>query len=197
MADPRCVGEGAGWGTVDGVRLRVLLLAAEDRTDVARAIARALSARHEPTIVEHKGFMASFRAARAAREFAPHLIHAVGARGAAKAGAVVALGAKVPLVISANAADARATEALDVAAAVLLDEGATADQLRAQGVDRDLYILSPPDSEEEDDAFLGALEVVYGRVLSGADVELEQEEQQAQPAAPKSEQLVHIGRRKA
>lgn len=209
MADPGCVGEGAGWGTVDGARLRVLLLGGAEQRATSDAIARALSMRHQPTLVGEAGFFAAFHAARAAKAIAPQVVHAIGASGAAKSGAVVAAGIKAPFVVSVSAADvegrhARATiEAIRAASAVLLEHGSLADVLRARGIERDLYVLSPPENAEEDATFLGALEVVYGRVIAGADVEIElldeshaRAELQA-PAIPAGEKLVHIRRRKS
>jgi hypothetical protein len=194
MADSDCVGEGAGWGTIEGTRLRVLLLAAGERGEVARAIARALSQRHDPSVVDDHGLFSSFHSARAAKELAPHLIHAV---GDAKSTTVVALGIKAPYVISVAKEDLHrrhVLEAIAKAAAVLLESGAVADQLRARGVERDLYVLSPPETAEDDAVFLGALEVVYGRVLAGAGVDLLPLEEE--PTA-KAERLVHITRRKS
>jgi hypothetical protein len=195
MADKDCVGEGAGWGTVEGTRLRVLLLAAAERGEVARAIARALSRRHDPAVVDDHGLFSSFHAARAAKDVAPHLIHAV---GGAKSTAVVALGIKAPYVLSIVKEDIdrrNLIETINQAAAVLLDSGALANELRARGVERDLYVLSPPEHADEDERFLGALEVVYGRVLAGSDVELELEPEA--PVQSGGEKLVHIGRRKS
>lgn len=209
MADPGCVGEGAGWGTVDGARLRVLLLGGAEHRATADAIARALSLRHQPSLVGEAGFFAALHAARAAKEISPHVVHAIGASGAAKSGPVVAAGVKVPLVVSVAAADlegrhARAAiDAIHAASAVLLEHGSLADVLRARGIERDLYVLSPPENEGEDAVFLGALEVVYGRVIAGADVEVELlDESHALaelrgPPVPAGEKLVHIRRRKS
>src|SRR5688572_30644462 len=111
MARPDCIGEGSGWGTVDGSRLRVLVLSDLDRSAAAHAICRALSVRHDPTLVEARGIFTGLKAARAAREVKPHLIHAVGAAGAARSAPVIASGTEIPFVLSLTLADLKARAA--------------------------------------------------------------------------------------
>jgi hypothetical protein len=173
MGAEDCIGEGSGWGTIAGVRLKILVLAGEDRLDADR-LARALARHHEVESLNEGGILAALTAARAARSLAPDLVHAVGVEGAAKAAHAVAAGIGAPLVVSLAARDfakrtrARALERAQDAAALLCDEGATADLLRAEGISRDVYVVALPGGadETEDRLVLEAIEVVYGRVIA-------------------------------
>lgn len=194
MAERNCAGEGSGWGTIEGSRLRVLLVAASDHLDVARAVARALALKHDPVIFEEHGFFSSLHAANAAKETMPHLVHAI---GVSKTAQMVASGIKAPFLMTLATRDLEKRGLLDRvqgAAAVMLEDGSVAEALRKRGVERDLYVIGPPPAPAEDLSFLGAIEVVYGRVVAGEEVELEPEPEVA--AAPEGPQLVQIGRKK-
>lgn len=174
-----CEGEGTGWGTIEGVTLRVLVLASPDREAESILFVRAFGDRHEMTRVAGKaGLGASFVAARAAQETDPHLVHAIGLTGFAKAGPTVASGTKRPLIVTLAADDVeanpkRCVKLAQSADAVILDHTPTADAMRELGVKRDLYVIAPPREGGAHAYVLGAHEIVYGRVLGATDVELE------------------------
>jgi hypothetical protein len=192
MAERNCEGDGSGWGTIEGSRLRVLIVAPTEHMDEARAVARALSLKHDPVIVEERGFFSSLHAANAAKETMPHLIHAI---GVSKTAQVVASGVHAPFLMTLGERDLEKNgvlERVNAANAVMLESGAVAEALRKRGIGRELYVIGPPPRSDEDLAFLGAVEVVYGRVVAGAEVELDPEVET--PAAPP--ELVQIGRKK-
>lgn len=191
METPRdCRGEGSGWGTIEGVTLHPLLLVGDHHGVLAEATAAALSSRHHPTLVQSTGWFPGLDAARAAHEHPPELVHAFGADGSAAAGPKVAAGLKVPLVLTLAEAELTPglsrtlSKAIATAHAVILTNGAAADRLRSLGVTRDLYVIEVPALEDRP-AYFGALEVVYGRVLAGTELPLDE----APPAPPGLVQL--------
>ena len=201
MTPNDCVGEGSGWGTIDGARLRILILTDPRRREDARRVVHALAMRHAVETSSEDGIFRSLVAARAARALSPHLIHAVGLRGAAKSAPLIASGMNIPYVLSLNGADiddlGKMLEIIERALAVLLENGTLADRLRSLGVDRELYVLSIPENADDDASFLGALEIVYGRVLAGTEsnVELETNARLGRGEAANANTLVKIGRK--
>jgi hypothetical protein len=178
MAAADCMGQGSGWGTIAGVRLRILILAPRDRAD-AQGLARVLIKHHDALLAEESGVLAALSAARAARTHNADLVHSVGVEGAARSAETVALGVGAPLVQSLSGADldARsAKRALDRAAratAVIADSGATADRLRSAGIARDIYVVASPNTAaRDDDAIAEALDVIYGRIIADARPDL-------------------------
>ncbi|MCK6552288.1 hypothetical protein L6R52_41040 [Myxococcota bacterium] len=171
MGREGCAGGGTGWGTIEGLKIRVLLLADPARHADAAAIQRALVPRHDAHLLGGKRLFGALEAAKAAQALRPHLVHAVGLTGRAKSARTIAAGMRVPLTVSLTTEDVAAAKPKTVlavaaeAAAVIVERGATADQLRALGVTRDIYVVSPPPAKEDDAMFLGAIEIVYGRVL--------------------------------
>ncbi len=172
---------GPGYGALEGRTARVLVLAGPERAGVAAGIARALAPRHlaEVFAPERPGLLVGLSAARAAQAFGPHLVHALGVDGAARAAGAVAAGVGAPLIQSLDGNDLAqhrraALAAARRAAAVVVETEAEADTLRAAGVQRELYVTSSPDPEpgDADRFFLGAIEVVYGRVVYAAGVEI-------------------------
>jgi hypothetical protein len=171
------VGQGFGWGTLEGVRLRILVLADSARKEEAETIRRVLSSKHEVRLVEDDRWIRWLIAARAATEMNPQLVHVVGLAGSARPARAIAAGMRVPLVLSLSEPDIerRTRTALGrsrQADAVLVDCGGAAERLRNAGLERELYVVARPDAADVDEAYRIALEVVYGRVLgaSGADL---------------------------
>lgn len=191
-----CVGEGTGWGTIENVTLRVLLLVAPDRDDAGASFERALEGRHEVTrLAGAAGFGASLTSGKAARHVDPHLLHAFGIGGYAKTAGTVAAGMNKPLVVSLTLDDVRAeprrTKKLASRAdALVLDDTEAADAVRALGVERDLYVIGQPRDDEALSYLLGAYEIVYGRVLGARETELEEDAATYEVA---SDGLVQIG----
>jgi hypothetical protein len=172
MAEASCVGEGAGWGTLEGVSIRVLLVAVPSRTEAAAAIARALSKKHDVRTSVQTGWGGWLSAARAAAMTRPHLLHAVGFSARARTvalgtGSAFVLGLYDEDIVRAPGKAARQARRADT---VIVDCGAAADRLRAEGIDREIYVLPPLDDETQ---LLVALEVVYGRLLSRRGAKLE------------------------
>lgn len=173
VAQSLCEGEGAGWGTISGRRLRVLVLADPERSLEASHVVRCLERRHEAHPIAGSGWRAWLWAARTARTVTPHLIHAVGVSGAARAARAIALGVSVPSVLSLSVKDVevgasrRWLTAAQAAGALIADGGETADRLRDAGLKRSIYVIETPPSIEFDVQFLHALEVVYGRLVAG------------------------------
>jgi len=172
----------AGYGTIERSRLRILLLGGPERAEELEATARALAPRHEATVLCNTGGLrAKLRAARAASELDPHLVHAIGTDGIAKAAATIAAGVGRPLVatIDGDEIQERAKGVLAFAQrayGVVLDTQASADALRARGVERPLYVTSAPmlSRPDDDPHYLGSIEIVYGRVIDAAGVALEE-----------------------
>jgi hypothetical protein len=166
------MGEGSGWGTIAGVRLRILVLASTDRTEAERLV-RLLSRHHDARLGKAAGLFAGLQAAKAARALAPDLVHAIGVDGAAKSAHAIAAGIGAPLIAGLSAADLddkrrrRALERAKDAAALVIDDGKTADLLRTAGVTRDIYVIASPDPKDDIEArtVLEAIEVVYGRII--------------------------------
>ena len=163
------------YGAIENTRLRVLVLADDQRQGQARAIARALSPRHEAIVLaDKKRWLGRLSVARAATEFDAQLIHCIGCLGSAAAAGPVARGAGIPLIATLDSSDlsgkfGRRTDALARRAdAVVLPTADDADVFRNAGIDRDLYVTSlpGPEADEGDRFFLGAIEVVYGRVAN-------------------------------
>jgi len=181
---------GPGWGAIEHRRLTVLVLGASDHRgrNAASAIARAVGLKHSTILLapERGGLIAKLSATRTASERKPELIHSVGTRGVARAAGSIAAGLGVPLIASlvrADLADRRHVARIAAGAkAIVLEEEADADAFRGAGIGRELYVTASPDpsSSDGDRFYLGAIEVVYGRVLFGAETE---------PA----EELVRIG----
>lgn len=193
MTEEHCQGDGGGWGTLVGVRLSVLLLADPDRAEAAKQVARALESRHHRVtfLAERRGALSShLLAARAAQGVDPKIVHGVGGRGFGAASAPVARGIGARLIVSLGPEDLVLTKPkklaklANAADAVLLQEESLVEPLRSGGMKRDVYILPNPDGEEQDTPFMRALEIVYGRVLTG-EVEPNEESGGAQ--------LVQIG----
>lgn len=195
---------GGGYGTIENRRLRILFLAAPDQADVARGAARALASRHDAEVFAPAkgGFGARLSAARAVSELKPDLVHAFGSEGVAKAAGAVTAGARVPFVLTIGASDlakrsARHTEKLiRVASAVTVETAADADALRNLGIDREIYVTTNPDIEpgEADRFFLGAIEIVYGRLFeSDGSSACENEAKNTDGAKSDGEDLVRIG----
>ncbi len=185
-----CQGTGSGWGTVEGVRLKILLLAAPDSGERAHMIARALTG-HDPTVVTGpQGFIsAPLTAAKAARATIPHLVQAVGGKGLALAAGPVASGLPAPLVVSLRPEDVskRSVKLANRANIVLLTSEAAVAPMRKLGLNRDVYIISDPENANDRAPYQGAIEVAYGRAL---EVRPEPTEEEAPEKAP---QLVQIG----
>jgi hypothetical protein len=156
---------GGGWGTIAGVRLRVLVLADPDRGDVTDRIARALDRHSVHVLSDPRGALSSHvAAAKAARQTRPDIVHGVGARGFGAAAAPIARGMGVRLVVSLGDPDLRSSKPKKLArlanaadAVVLSDEGLVP-PLRAAGLARSVYVVP-------DDALARPLEVIYGRLL--------------------------------
>lgn len=171
MGTEGCTAGGTGWGTIEGLKVRVLILADPAREADAAAIQRALVPRHDAHVLGGRRLFGALEAAKAAQALKVQLVHAVGLTGRAKSARTIAAGMKVPLAVSLTAEDLAAAKPKVVlavaaeAAAVIVEHGATADALRALGVTRDIYVVSPPATTDEDALFLGAIEIVYGRVL--------------------------------
>jgi hypothetical protein len=179
-----------GWGTVEGVRLAVLLLADPERAEAANAVARSLSRGHDVALLaEKRGAIAShLQAANAARQLHPRVVHGVGARGFGAAAAPIARGIGAKLVVSLapedldRCSDKKLARLANGADAVLLDDESLVEPLRRAGMKRTVYILPPPAAPEEDAEYFAATEIVYGRVLDG----------EVAPAC-EEEQIVQIG----
>lgn len=179
MRTPRnCEGEGSGWGTIEDVTLHPLLLSGPSRAPLAELTAQALGRRHRPTLVVRGGLFPGIDAARAGHEIHPELVHAFGREGAASAAPKVAAGLDVPLLLSLDEADVagplprRLRQAIEGADAVILTTGKAAELLRAAEIKRDLYVIAEPNAAELP-TYFGALEVVYGRVLAGTELDYE------------------------
>lgn len=198
MSDAECVGRGAGWGTIAGRRLRILVLVGSgDRSDAER-IRAAIARAHDVELVAVDGFKGALLGAQAARELHADLIHAVGVEGVAKSAETIAAGSSLPLIASLRLRDleerARPTKRrAERARAVIVPSGEAAERLRARGVERDIYVLALPSGPNDEPAYLGALEVVYGRVLGAEDAGEGAEGGEAVAAAP---QLVQLRSRK-
>lgn len=177
VGEPSCTAGGTGWGSIEGIAVRVFLLPSPDHTTEARGISRALAVEHAPMLFEERGLLSALFATRAAAEHHPHLVHALGVSGPARAAPAIAAGLRVPLVLSLTTPDlegstrGRAVSRAKSADLLLVDEGRTAERLRELGVDRELYVLAPPPGPALDAAFARAIEIVYGRLL-GAHSEL-------------------------
>ncbi len=192
-----CVGEGTGWGTIENVTLRVLLLVDPDRAADGARFERALDGRHHVTrLCDGAGPLAAFTAAKAARGVDPHLVHAIGLAGFAKAAPTVAAGTNKPLIVTLtrDAIEQKPKRVKALAAradAVIVDDVDVTEQLRALGIERDLYVIGMPTHDDALEYILGAYEIVYGRVLGARDTELEEDE----PATYEVDgaQLVQIG----
>lgn len=191
-----CVGEGTGWGTIENVTLRVLLLVAPDRSEDGERFDRALDGRHRVTrLCEGAGPLAAFTAAKAARGTDPHLVHAFGVTGFAKSAPTVAAGTTKPLIVTLTRDDVttqpKRIQAIAARAdAVVVDDVEVTDALRALGIERDLYVIGMPKGDDALEYLLGAYEIVYGRVLGARETELEED-----PATYEVDgsQLVQIG----
>jgi hypothetical protein len=196
---------GAGYGAIESVRLRILLLLDPRMSQLGASVARALGQRHQ---IERVGnapgsrWFASLSAARAAHAWAPHLIHAIGSEGAARAVGPVAAGLGRPFVLTLDAESlarpsGRLRRAIAAADAVVVPERSITERLRELGIERELYVTSFPElgPSEQDRFFLGSIEVVYGRVVAERKVDLSS----ATPIAPLegSDRLVQIGPRKS
>ncbi len=166
-----CQGTGSGWGTVEGVRLKILLLAAPDSSERAESVAQALT-NHDPTVLRGpQGFFAApLTAAKAARATTPHLVQAIGGKGLALAAGPVASGLGIPLVVSLRPEDVskRSVKLANRANIVLLTSEAAVAPMRALGLNRDVYIIGDPEQPDDRAPFQGAIEVVYGRALEVA-----------------------------
>lgn len=170
----RRVAVGAGYGSIDGVRLSILLLADARHEATMRAIARALGRHHDiaafaaPT----HGPSVWLLAAKKAVISRPHLVHAIGIDGAARPAALIASGMGIPLAQTLTRSDlglAPAYPAVSRASAVLVEDGDTASTLRKKGIERTLYVIANPNLEMDDARFLGALEIIYGRIVTPTD----------------------------
>jgi hypothetical protein len=202
------VTEGAGYGAIESVRLRILLLTDPRLSQLAASVARAIGGRH---YVERVGdtrgglgsrWLASLSVARAAQSWVPHLLHAIGAEGAARAVGPVAAGLGRPFVLTLDEESlarpsGRLRRALLAAAAVVLPTRSLAERVRDLGIERELYVTSFPELEDprEDLFFLGSIEVVYGRVVVAGKVDLSD----ATPIEPLvgGDRLVQLGPKKS
>lgn len=193
-----CVGEGTGWGTIENVTLRVLLLADVDRAEDGRHLAAALDGRHDVTLLaDRAGPLAVMTAGKAARGTDPHLVHAFGLGGYAKSAPTVASGMNKPLIVTLAAEDftrdpkrcQRLAERVD---ALIVDDVGVTDAIRALGIERDLYVIGTPKGDADLPYLLGAYEIVYGRVLGARDAELEEDEEVGTFEVD-GQQLVQIG----
>jgi hypothetical protein len=178
MSDAR-----GGWGTLAGVRLKVLVLVDPERAEAGRAVVRAIGRSHDVTLLaEKRGTIAShLEAARAARAVSPRVVHGVGARGFGAAAAPIARGIGAKLVVSLAADDLVRCRAKQLARlcngadAVLLDDETIVAPLRAAGLKRSVYILPSPSHAGEDASYLAGIEIAYGRILAG-EAEAERDE---------------------
>jgi hypothetical protein len=202
------VTQGAGYGAIESVRLRILLLVDPRLSGLGASVARALGGRHQVERVGDTGsglgsrWFASLTAARAASSWAPHLLHAIGSEGAARAVGPVAAGLGRPFVLTLDEESlvhpsGRLRRAMLSAAAVVVPRREIAERVRELGIERELYVTSFPDPgpSEEDRFFLGSIEVVYGRIVAERRVDLSD----AAPIAPLegSDRLVQLGPKKS
>lgn len=171
----------SGYGTIETSRLRILMLGGPSRAGALEAASRAVGSRHAVTVLCNAGGLrAKLRAARAASELKPHLVHSVGCEGIASSAATIAAGVDRPLIASLDASELADRKRAAAAFArraygVILEREADADVLRACGVERPVYVMSSPrlDHAEDDRFYLGSIEIVYGRAIELGDVPLE------------------------
>lgn len=166
---------GTGYGALENLRISIFILGAQDRQAEAAAMIEAMESRHRVISYapEKTGFFTKFSAARAASEIKPHLIHALGLDGAAASAISIGKGSRTAVALSLSAGDlaqysARKTvRAAHAADAVVVEAEADADKLRENGVKTDIYVTARPKSgnKESHRFFLGAIEVVYGRII--------------------------------
>ena len=166
---------GKGFGAIENVRISILVLGAQDRENEAGAMKAAINPRHEVSIFAptKTNFFTKFSTAKAVTELKPHVIHALGIKGAAASAMSLANGSETALVISLNNEDlsktsaATLTRAAKQAGALVVESESEADQLRALGIKRNIYVTAAPllDDTESQRFYLGAIEIVYGRII--------------------------------
>lgn len=178
-----------------------MLLADENRSPDVTRMAHAIAHRHEVDLSTDASLFRALTVARRAHGFRPHLVHAVGASRGAQPARVVARGLGIPLVLSLMWTDlerpasrSRALAWVREAAAVLVDEGRLAEALRNAGVTREIYVLAAPEAPEHEPLFLGALEVIYGRVLAGTELDGDAPSHTHEDTVGAEPRLIQIGR---
>ena len=167
---------GKGFGALENLSIRILVLGAADREEESTAMKLSMSPRHEVSsfVPAKPNILTKLSAARAVTQISPHVIHALGLTGAAASAMSIANGTNTDLIISLSTADIEKTSprklirASKQAAAMVVETEAEADKLRAAGIKRDIYVTASPHVDDEDSQrfFLGAIEIVYGRIIN-------------------------------
>lgn len=166
---------GTGFGALENIRISILVLGDQDRQSEAKAMLESMEHRHDVVLFapEKTGFFTKFSAAKAAAEVKPHLIHALGLGGAAESGFSIAQGSNTALAISLSSADIerasskKLVRAARSAGAIIVESEADADKLREASIKSDIYVTASPQTGDTESHrfFLGAIEIVYGRII--------------------------------